>query len=249
MEGNLRDTPLSSVLELVHLTKQSGRIAVMSARLPLSLSFSAGEIVAGGILDWQGLEAIQSFDLHAASGSFRFTPSTTPVRAQFEVGFNALMTDWARVNDEWARIRRLIDSPSRVLEYTGSGEHAFGGGKSIRSVARATQSSVFELSAAAAAMVTEGTLRPVERYAWMGLRIQHPNATGSFTPMTHDTTEIPQMLSGKRNLAELLQWGFSVQQLRRYLLGAISARDIEVPGGGWLLRDLTWELEGPGASG
>lgn len=245
VEGNLRDTPLSSVLELIHLTKQSGRVAV-TGRVPLSLTVVQGEILAGGILDWQGLEAIQSFELHAAQGNFRFAPSSAQVLAQFNLPFAVLMTDWARVNDEWARIRQVIDSPSRVLEYSGAAQqpaHAFQGAKSIRSVSKASDEGVFEVSSRAVPLVLSGELKLKDRYAWMGLRVHHPSAVGSFTPVARGGEEIPLMLNGKRNLAELLEWGFTPAQLRHYLLGAIQSGVVQVPGSGWLLRDLTWELE------
>ena len=245
VEGNLRDTPLSSVLELIHLTRQSGRVAV-TGRVPLSLTVAQGEIVACGILDWQGLEAIQSFELHASQGNFRFAPSSAQVLAQLKLPFAALMTDWARVNDEWARIRRVIDSPSRVLEYSGAVQqpaHPFQGGKSIRSVSKASGLSVFEVSSRAMPQLLSGELTLKDRYAWMGLRVRHPSAISNFKPASRGTEEIPLMLNGKRNLAELLEWGFTVRHLRTYLLGAIQSGEVQVPGSGWLLRDLTWELE------
>ena len=251
MEGNLRDTPLSSVLELIHLTKQSGRVAV-TGRIPLSLTVVQGEIVAGGILDWQGLEAIQSFELHASQGNFRFAPSSAQVLAQFNLPFAALMTDWARVNDEWVRIRQVIDSPSRVLEYSGPAQqpaNPFHGGKSIRSASKASDASVFEISSRAVPQILSGELKLKDRYAWMGLRVRHPAAVGSFTPVSRGTDEIPLMLNGKRNLAELLEWGFTPAHLRVYLLGAIQSGVVQVPGSGWLLRDLTWELEALGQGG
>jgi hypothetical protein len=251
VEGNLRDTPLSSVLELIHLTKQSGRLAV-TGRVPLSLTVMQGEIIAGGILDWQGLEAIQSFELHAAQGNFRFAPSSAQVLAQFTLAFAALMTDWARVNDEWARIRRVVDSPSRVLEYSGPAQqpaHPFQGGKSLRSVSKASDEGVFDVSSRAVPQILSGQLKLKDRYAWMGLRVRHPSAVGSFTPVNRGTDEIPLMLNGKRNLAQLLEWGFTPSHLRTYLLGAIQSGVVQVPGSGWLLRDLTWELEALGDVG
>ena len=252
MEGNLRDTPLSSVLELIHLTRQSGRVAV-TGRVPLSLTVVQGEIIAGGILDWQGLAAIQSFELHASQGNFRFAPSSAQVLAQFNLPFAALMTDWAQVNDEWVRIRQVIDSPSRVLEYSGpplQPAHPFQGGKSIRSVSKASDTGVFEVASRAAPQVLTGELKLKDRYAWMGLRVRHPAAAaGSFTPVSRGSDEIPLMLNGQRNLAELLEWGFTPSHLRTYLLGAIQSGVVQVPGSGWLLRDLTWELEALGQGG
>jgi hypothetical protein len=249
VEGNLRDTPLSSVLELINLTKQSGRVQI-TGEVPLSLSFVQGEIVGGGILDWQGLEAIQSFALHSSSGTFRFSPSNAQVLPQFQRPFSALMTDWARINDEWERVRSVVDSPSRVLEYTGAPRyplHPFQGGKSLRAVSRSSGMSVFEVASKAVPLLRSGELRPLPKYAWMGLRVQHPTATnGNYTPVARDTAEIPMMLNGKRNLAELLEWGFSLDSIRRYLRDAILGGDVQVPGSGWLLRDLTWELESSG---
>jgi Domain of unknown function (DUF4388) len=249
VEGNLRDTPLSSVLELIHLTRQSGRVQITGV-IPLSLTVVQGEIVGGGILDWQGLEALQSFELHAQHGAFRFAPSGTQVMAQFNVPFASLMTDWARVNDEWTRIRTVIDSPSRVLEFTGAAQeppHLFQGGKSIRTISRTTKFSAFDVATRAVPLVRSGELRLVDRYAWMGLRMQHPSAAGGrYSPLARDTSEIPMMLDGKRNLAELIEWGFPIRHIRHYLLQAISGGEVQVPGGGWLLRDLTWELEALG---
>jgi Domain of unknown function (DUF4388) len=248
VDGNLRDTPLSSVLELIYLNKKSGRVQI-NADVPLSLSVVQGEIVGGGVLDWQGLEAIQSFALHASSGTFRFTPSDTQVMPQFRMPFSTLMTDWARVNDEWERIRPILHSPSRVLEYVGlprEPAHAFQGGKSIRAVSRTTGVSAFEVASSAVPLLQSGELRLVPKYAWMGLRMQHPAANaGNYTPVARDTSEIPMMLNGRRNLAELLEWGFATDSIRRYLKEAILGGEVQVPGSGWLLRDLTWELEKP----
>ncbi len=246
MEGNLRDTPLSSVLELIHLTRQSGRIQINS-EVPLSLSVVQGEIVSGGILDWQGLEAIQSFALHAETGSFRFSPSSSQVLAQFQMPFAALMTDWARVNDEWARLRLELDSPSHVLSFTGAAQeppHAFQDGKSVRAVSRSSGTSAFETASRAVAMLRTGEVQAQPKYAWMGLRMQHPSAKdGNFHPVARDTSEIPMMLNGKRNVAELVEWGFSLDAIRHYLRNAILSGEVQIPGSGWLLRDLTWELQ------
>lgn len=250
MEGNLHDTPLSSMLELIHLTRQSGQVEI-SAEVPLWLSVVQGEIVDGGILDWRGVEAIQSYDLHQQTGSFRFTPSSDASSAGPQLPFSQLMTEWARVNDEWARIRELVDSPSRVLEHIGAATnpaHPFQGGKSIRAIAHASGVSAFEVASAAMPQLRSGELRLLPKYAWLGLRMRHPEAKDNhFQAQTHSALEVPKMLNGKRNFAELLELGFSIHTLRHYLRAVILNAEVKVPGNGWLLRDLSWEIEVEGS--
>ncbi len=244
MEGNLRDTPLSSVLELINLTKQSGRLQV-AAELPLALSIAQGEVMAGNILDWSGLEAVQSFTLHASQGNFRFTPSSQAVPAQFTVTFSALMTDWARVNDEWARMLPILGSPSRMLEYNGTVQdtpHPFQGGKSIRSVARNLEANAFEVATRVMPLIPSKVLLLLEKFAWMGMKVQHPAARKG-AGEGHGIQNVSSYLDGKRRLVDLLELGFRLDTLRAYLIEAVRTGEIEINGSGWLLRDLIWERD------
>ncbi len=247
MEGNLQDTPLSSLLELIHLTKQSGRVQI-TADVPLNLYVANGEVISGEILDWQGLEAIQSFLLHLSSGQFRFYPNATVIEAanDFEIPFSLFMTDWARLNDEWARILPFIGSPSRVMEPTqsaGAVPHPFQGGKSVRSLARALGVSSFEVAQNTLPWLQQGDLRLTNRFAWHALRIQHAAASVSKLPKSRAIADIPVWLDGSRNMGEVLELGFQVKDVRMYLIQSLQTGEIQVPGSGWLLRDLTWELE------
>jgi hypothetical protein len=247
MEGNLQDTPLPSLLELIHLTKQSGRVQI-TADVPLNLHVAGGEVISGEILDWQGLEAIQSFLLHLSSGQFRFYPNATVIEAanDFDISFSKFMTDWARLNDEWARILPFIGSPSRVLESTqvsGTVPHPFQNGKSIRSLARALGVSSFEVAQNTFPWLQQGELRLTNRFAWHGLRIQHVTASAQQFPNSRTIADIPACLDGSRNMGEVLELGFSVSDVRMYLIQSLQSGEIQVPGSGWLLRDLTWELE------
>jgi hypothetical protein len=244
VEGNLRDTPLSSVLELIHLTKQSGRLQV-AAELPLTLLIYQGEVVAGGILDWSGLEAVQSFTLHSIEGNFRFTPSNQTPPTQFSMPFATLMTDWARINDEWARMLPVLRSPSRMLEFNGTVQdtpHPFQGGKSIRAVGRSLEASAFDVATRVMPLLQNRVLVMLEKFAWMGMRVQHPAAK-------RDTIEglspqaVPHYLDGTRRMVDLLELGFSADTLRAYLIEAVRTSEIEVAGAGWLLRDLIWERD------
>lgn len=244
MEGNLHDTPLSSVLELINLTKQSGRLQV-AAELPLALVIVAGEVVAGSIFDWGGLEAVQSFTLHASEGNFRFTPSSQISEPQFQMPFSTLMTDWARVNDEWHRMLPIIGSPSRMLEYNGTVQdtpHPFQGGKSIRSVARSLNASAFDVSTRVMPLIPNKVLLLLEKYAWMGMRVQHP-ASRKGTAEGLSPLAVPSYLDGKRRLIDLIEIGFTIDSLRAYLIEAVRTGDIEISGAGWLLRDLIWERD------
>jgi Domain of unknown function (DUF4388) len=247
MEGNLQDTPLSSLLELIHLTKQSGQVQI-TADVPLTLYVANGEIISGQILDWQGLEAIQSFLLHLSNGQFRFLPNATAIEApnDFEISFPLFMTDWARLNDEWARILPIIGSPSRAFESTqaiATVPHPFQGGKSIRSLAKTLGLNSFEIAQNAVTWLQNGDLRLTNRFAWHGLRIQHTNAKAQHFPSTRTIHDIPACLDGSRNMGEVLELGFNAHDVRTYLVQSLQIGEIQVPGSGWLLRDLTWELE------
>jgi Domain of unknown function (DUF4388) len=244
MEGNLRDTPLSSVLELINLTNQSGRLQV-AAELPLALTIVQGEIIAGNILDWGGLEAIQSFKLHANEGNFRFTPATQAASNQFSIPFSTLMTDWARINDEWARMLPILGSPSRMLEYSGTVQdtpHPFQGGKSIRAVGRTLEASAFEVATRVMPLLPSKVLMILEKYAWMGMRIQHPAARKASSE-GFGIQSVSMHLDGKRRIADLVDLGFTLDTLRAYLIEAVRTGEIEVSGAGWLLRDLIWERD------
>ena len=246
MEGNLRETSLESVLELVHLTQQSGRITV-DAEVPLALELVQGEVVTGGILDWEGFDAIQAFSLHEDAGTFKFLADATmigqPRATLVGMPFQGFMTEWARINDEWARIRQWIDSPSRVLEHTGPGDSPYKGGKSIRAVARATGRGIFETAQKAANGTQSGELNPLDRYTWHGLRIQHKQSRKKQNPATRSPSDLPFFLDGQRNLADVLALGFKPETVRIYLINAIRSGEVNMPGRGWLLRDLTWEFE------
>ena len=249
MEGNLQDTPLSSVLELIHLTRQSGRIQV-TADIPLTLYVGNGEITSGQILDWQGLEAVQSFLLHLSNGQFRFHPNATNVGPgelnAFNIPFSLFMTDWARLNDEWSRILPIIGSPSRVFEASKSNTtvpHSFQGGKSIRSLAKTLGLNSFEVAQNALRWLQAGDLRLTDRFVWHGLRIQHADAKTSKLPNSRTIQDIPAFLDGSKNMGDVLELGFGARQVRSYLVQSLQNGDIQVSGSGWLLRDLTWELE------
>ena len=247
MEGNLRETSLESVLELIHVTQQSGLVTV-DADVPLSLHLAQGEIQSGGILDWTDLDAVRSFKMHEQSGTFRFQKdAVNPSPTLFKLPFSTFVTEWARINDEWDRLRNLIDSPSRVLEYVGPAapeSSKFVGGKSIRALSRTLNQSILSLTEEAVRGLENKTLSLTPRYAWHGLRVQHAASSRvERLPLTRLLSDLPPYLDGKRNLGDLIGIGFKPEVLRIWLVNALRSGEVSVSGRGWLLRDLTWEFE------
>jgi Domain of unknown function (DUF4388) len=257
LEGSLHETSLESVLELVNLARQSGRLHV-DAELPLTLELISGEVVTGGVLDWQGFEAIQAFALHETAGTFKFhadaTLLETPRPTLTGLPFQGFMTEWARTNDEWNRVRSVIDSPSRGFEFLsedGKGKlSVFAGGKSVRTAARATYTPVLEMAQIALAGLNAGKLKMIERYAWHGMKIQHGKSQKvKSLPSSRNPQDLPLFLNGERRLDDLIKDGFDADTIRIYLVNAIRSGEVKLPGGGWLLRDLTWEFERSIANG
>lgn len=232
MRGVLPDIPLIGVLELLHFSRKTGVLNV-EAELPYTLAFMGGEIVEGGILDWLGLDAVYCSPLVPGAGRFVF--QSRDVTGLPLSGFNMLSADWARFSDEWERLCAVIASPSRVLE--GSVPY-FEEGRSVRSVARASNLPLFQVAETAAEGVRAGKLRLVERFAWFGLRLRRPNPR----------TELERLLDGERSFGDLIAAGVGVPELRAYLLSELRA-GLRFPGSGWVLRDLVWEekyLDGTG---
>ncbi|TBH20738.1 DUF4388 domain-containing protein [Thermus thermamylovorans] len=244
MEGDLNTIPLTQVLELIHTHRRSGGLELRAGRLPLSLRLSAGEVVGAAILDWEGLEALLAFPLHPREGSFRFQPAPPSPERPF-LPFPALMGEWARVNDEWDRFRTLVDSPSRVLEAIRPKEPygVFQGGKSVRAAAKAWGVPLLIAMERAYMGVREGDLYPLRRYAWYALRIRHQ---GRRSRTLEEFGHLLSLLDGSRNLGEVIAEGVPVGLVRRYLVQALAAGEVMPPGRGWLLRDLTWEMEREG---
>ncbi|MDW8357061.1 DUF4388 domain-containing protein, partial [Thermus sp.] len=211
---------------------------------PLSLRFSAGEVVGAAILDWEGLEALFTFPLHPKEGPFRFQPGA-PAAEKPLLPFSILLGEWARVNDEWDRFRTLVDSPSRVLEAIRptSPYEVFQGGKSVRAAAKAWEVPLLIAMERAYMGVREGDLYPLRRYAWYALRIRYQGKKGK---TLEEFGGLQALLDGTRNLGEVIASGVPVGLVRRYLVQAIGSGELTPQGRGWLLRDLTWEMEKEG---
>lgn len=238
MEGNLNTMPLVDLLELLHSGRKSGVLKI-EGRPPLALRLQAGEVVGGGILDWEGLEAIASFDLHASEDAFHFEPM--PQSGKVIRPMRALLGEWARLNDECRRFLKVIHSPSRV--YEGLGGQApfdvFIGGRSVRSAAKAWGVPLIIAMERVWSGLRSGDLTPLERYAWYGLRIRHPQARRK----SPGDGGLSRLMDGRANLGELIASGVDANELRHYLIEGILSGDLLFPGRGWLLRDLIWELE------
>ncbi|WP_027882592.1 DUF4388 domain-containing protein [Meiothermus rufus] len=247
MEGSFRTIPLTGLLEMLHANRGTGVLHLESLQLPLRLYFEEGEVVGGGILDWEGFEAITSFPLHPAEGHFRFKAG--PVRGVPLMPFKVFLGEWARMNDQWSRFRTLLDSPSRVLETPRAVEPfaIFVGGKSVRAAAKSWGVPLIIAAERAWRGLREGDLTRLRKYAWFGLRIRHPSARRTQAGI-RDPEDITVLLDGSRNLGELIQAGLPIAKVRAYLIEHIASGQLEAPGRGWILRDLLWELEAQEAS-
>ena len=247
MEGSFDTIPLSDVLQMIHASRGTGVLHLKTQQLPLKIQFMLGEVVGGSILDWEGFEAIATFPLHPEQGHFRFEVGSvvgTPL-----MPFRVFLGEWARMNDQWARFRSLLDSPSRVLETPRAVEPyaVFVGGKSIRAAAKSWGVPLIIAAERAWQGLREGDLTKLRKYAWFALRIRHPSARRTQAGI-RDPKDMTVLLDGSRNLGELIQAGLPIAKVRTYLLERITSGELEAPGRGWILRDLLWEIEAEQAS-
>lgn len=227
MQGLLSDLPLLGVLELIHTTRQTGVLEV-EAQVPYTVAFLGGEIVSGGILDWLGTDALYACPLLADSGSFSF--ARRPVTGQPLGTYDHLITDWARVGDEWEQLCEVIGSPSRAFQ---GATPPFEAGRTVRSVARELDRPVFEVAQRVAEATRRGELAPQQRHEWFRLRLRPAGRRADLHP-------VARRLDGQRTLGEVIEQGVTVQQARTYLLGELRL-GLRFPGSGWVLRDLIWE--------
>jgi len=238
LEGNLNTMPLVNLLELLHDERKSGVLQIKTAP-PLTIRLQVGEVVDGGILDWKGMEAIASYDIHTPEGEFVFEPGLQSGRVIMPM--RTLLGEWARINDECHRFFGLIDSPSRVFESLGgSGLYEiFVGGRSVRTAARMWEVPLVIAMERVWTGLQQGELTPLNRYVWYKLRIRHPRARRK----GEADEDLVKMMDGEHNLGQLVAAGISPDRLRRYLINGIMNGELVFSGRGWLLRDLLWELE------
>ena len=238
MEGNLNTMPLVSLLEMLHAERKSGVLEVASTP-PLSLHLQVGEVVDGGILDWRGLDAIASFNIHTPEAPFTFTQGLQSGKVIMPM--RTLLGEWARINDECQRFFSLVDSPSRVFESLGGNEtlDVFVGGRSVRTAARMWEVPLVIAMERVWSGLQSGELTPLGRYVWYKLRIRHPRARRK----GDGDDDLVRMMDGEQNLGRLVAAGIDPNRLRRYLIRGIMNEELVFSGRGWLLRDLLWELE------
>ncbi len=237
MQGLLEDLPLLGILELIHTTRQTGVLDVQ-ADVPYTVTFVAGEIISGGILDWMGLDALYSSPLLPDSGTFDF--SHRPVAGPPLGPYGHLTTDWARVSDEWEKVCEAIGSPSRCFQ---GDLFPFEGGCSVRGAARELDVPVFQAAQLVVGALKQDRLQPLDRYEWYRLRLQPAGPRARTHP-------VARHLNGKRTLGEATVAGLPQHAVRDYLLNELRL-GLRFPGSGWVLRDLVWEqkygVPSPGA--
>ncbi|WP_221089870.1 DUF4388 domain-containing protein [Deinococcus aquaedulcis] len=231
MQGLLSDVPLLGVLELIHTTRQTGVLEVQTD-VPFTVAFVGGEIVSGGILDWLGTEAIQACPLLVDAGMFMFSPRAVTGAPLGPYGH--FSTDWARLSDEWIQVCQVIGSPSQVFEGRVP-LFDVPGGRSVRSAAISAEMPLFQVAQTVAQNVREGVLEPRGRFEWQRLKLQPTKQRAALHP-------VARLLDGERTLADAVDQGTPLADVRDYLLGELRL-GLRFPGSGWVLRDLVWETQ------
>lgn len=231
MQGLFSDVPLIGVLAIIHDLKHSGLLEV-EADIPFNLSFSQGEVVSGGILDWQGLDAIRSCPLIPSSGSFSF--QTLEVSGTPLLPYDPFSTEWAKTSDEWQRVLKVIGSPSAVFQGQLLPIFTLPGGASIRAAAALNPSiSLAEMSDRVSTGVREGRLKHTGRYAWFDFILP---------PTSQPNTGLAEHFNGKASLGDLIAGGMSLAEVRADLIYEMRL-GLRFEGCGWALRDLVWESQ------
>ncbi|ASN83448.1 DUF4388 domain-containing protein [Deinococcus ficus] len=227
-KGPLSDVSLISILMLLRENKHSGVLHVNSD-VPMTMTLSSGELIDGCVLDWTGLEAVQTTPLDPNVGHFHFVKGD--VEGEPLGFFDAVITEWARVCDEWEVVRPQIGSPSVVFE----GSTALLGGEalSVREIALRTGRPLLDVASDMAVAVQAGQARPLERRSWLSYRLPHDGEL-------HD--DMTRHLDGTVSFGDLLKLGFHPARVREYVVGQINS-GWRFPGCGWVIRDLTWEAD------
>ncbi|GGJ72425.1 DUF4388 domain-containing protein [Deinococcus aquiradiocola] len=231
MQGLFFDAPLIGVLELLHVSRKTG-VLTADAELPFFLDFQDGQITNGGIVDWQGLDAIYAAPLLPEQGSFSFR--VQDVSGEVLAPYGKITADWARYSDDWSQMCAVIGSPSALfrgdLPLFDDAE-----GRSVRAAAQSAQLPLFEVAERVVAGIRSGRLFPMDRSAWYALKLRHQLGSGR-------GGRVAAALNGEKTMGDLLAEGFTVAELRDYLIFEIRA-GLRFPGCGWVLRDLVWEKQ------
>jgi len=242
VEGDLSSVPLSEALLLLHSGKKSGQLSV-EAEVPLVLRFHDGEVIGGGIYDWTGFEAITAFDLQNREGAYRFRPEAVVGEPEPLMPFDTLVTEWARLTDEWRRFLAEVGPPSRVYEAPrGQGIYqVFAEPLSVRGAARRWGVPLIIAMERVWHGLREGELVGLAQYRWYPMRIRHPLA---WEPLDrHPFADVIRRLTGEKTLGELIREGLSEERVREFLIEELRTRRMRPKGRGALLRDLTWEKQ------
>ncbi|WP_261664995.1 DUF4388 domain-containing protein [Deinococcus sp. Marseille-Q6407] len=246
IRGTLAELPLNSLLELIHAAQQTGLLEVEAflgrSSLTLRLAFFGGEIVDCAVLDWPGLDALFSFPQDLSAGHAEFW-AIDPAQVQAQpplAPFEFILSEWARVTDEWPRYNEWIGSPS--TRFIGAmAPFSRPGGCSVRAAAHAGARPLHEVASQVAELAQAGLLRP---------KNEPPHQEWQFLPLPAPHTFIAAQagspledLNGQLSL-------FDVQQARSIPIGLVRAelmraiqRGYRFPGCGWVMRDLIWEQD------
>lgn len=228
MHGDLSDLPLLGIFDLIHAAQQTGTLTV-NYHVPYDVSFLGGELVAGGILDWRGSEALTTTSLLIDEGHFAF--EAKPITGKSLGPYDHFMTEWARLGDEWRVVGPQIVSPSRYFIGNRAG---FEQGASIRHVAQVSVRPLINVAQDVAEALKKGELEALNTFEWFNITM--PPEQDILVP------DHPISLFGglSNTLGDLAVTTQDLPSVRDYMIQGIVA-GVRFEGCGWVLRDMTWE--------
>ncbi|MEO8348276.1 MAG: DUF4388 domain-containing protein, partial [Acidobacteriota bacterium] len=177
-QGSLRELQLADIIQLVSTSGKTGRFVLVHDDERGELYLKQGRIVHAQVGDVSGDEAVYAL-ASWASGEFFFTPDAETDRVTVQKSNTRLLMEAAHQHDEWRVLARKIPGLAAVptLASPDAGRPvtlspvewrqivAIDGKKSIRELARESETSSFEVAKTLYGLVTAGLveMRPPAR--------------------------------------------------------------------------------------
>lgn len=118
LEGDLSEFPLTDIIQLVDLSKQTGGVHIRGQRggVPIEgwLYFRDGKIIGAELPGHQPLDAVYTF-FTVTSGPFRFYDDRRLDQPTITVSNEVIIMEGIMRQDAWAQIQELVPSLTMVL--------------------------------------------------------------------------------------------------------------------------------------
>lgn len=117
LEGDLSEFPLTDIIQLVDLSKQTGGVHIRGQRAGQTIEgwlyFRDGKIIGAEMRDQQPLEAVYTF-FTLSSGPFRFHDDVRLQTPTIAVSNEVIIMEGVMRQDAWANIQAQVPSLSMV---------------------------------------------------------------------------------------------------------------------------------------